>query len=173
MTAEYIERWRAVPGYFGRYEVSDLGRVQSFVLPGGHKRLRREPLLIQGDRQRYVSVVLSQEDGSVRRKYVHQLVLEAFVGPAPKGQEGAHEDGDKQNNRLGNLAWKTHPANEIDKRKHGTNNAGERHPMSKLTEVQAHEIRAASGLQKDIAARYSVTATLVSQIKARKIWNHV
>ena len=52
---------------------------------------------------------------------VHRLVLFAFRGPPPTSRHhGAHLDGDKANNRLDNLAWKTPEENEGDKKAHGT-----------------------------------------------------
>lgn len=101
MTAE---RWlpsRVDP----RYEVSDAGRVRR----GG--RVLKPSLSDSGyARVRTPRVLL-----------VHKAVLEAFVGPAPsRRHHAAHDDGDKSNNRLDNLAWKLKEANEADKRRHGT-----------------------------------------------------
>ncbi len=39
------------------------------------------------------------------QKLVHVLVLEAFVGPCPKGHKTVHLDGVKKNNALENLKW--------------------------------------------------------------------
>lgn len=58
--------------------------------------------------------------GQPRSARVHQLVLEAFVGPPGPGQEARHLDGDKANNRLSNLAWGTHTENMRDAIRHGT-----------------------------------------------------
>jgi hypothetical protein len=64
--------------------------------------------------------------GPVKR-FVHCLVLEAFVGPRPsRRHHGAHLDGDKTNNCLSNLEWKLPEDNEADKRKHGTHAGGGR-----------------------------------------------
>ena len=40
-----------------------------------------------------------------KRYCVHRLVLEAFVGPCPKGFECDHSDRDRRNNALTNLRW--------------------------------------------------------------------
>jgi exo-beta-1,3-glucanase (GH17 family) len=45
---------------------------------------------------------------------------------------------------------------------------GEDHGSAKLTDAQAREILAASGFQKDIAARYGVNQSTVSLIKSKK-----
>ncbi len=58
--------------------------------------------------------------GTVRRGYVHVLVLTAFRGHCPAGMEGCHNDGDPKNNRLSNLRWDTHSANQKDGFRHGT-----------------------------------------------------
>lgn len=51
---------------------------------------------------------------------VHQLVLEAFVGPRPEGMVTRHLNGDPSDNRLTNLAWGTHAENNADTVQHGT-----------------------------------------------------
>jgi HNH endonuclease len=53
------------------------------------------------------------------RKFVHRLVLEAFVGPCPTGLECRHLDGDPSNNRLDNLRWGTRLENVADTIRHG------------------------------------------------------
>lgn len=51
---------------------------------------------------------------------VHRLVLQAFVGPCPDGQQVRHLDGDKENNNLRNLRYGTGAENTADKVRHGT-----------------------------------------------------
>lgn len=105
------ERWRPVLGYPG-YEASDRGHVRNA------RTLRS--LLWQPSDSGYWRVKVTVR-GRQRDLRVHVAVLLAFVGrrPSPRHQ-GAHADGDKRNNRLSNLAWKTPRANAKDKRLHGT-----------------------------------------------------
>ena len=56
-----------------------------------------------------------------RNVLLHRLVLFAHRGPPPTPRHhGAHGDGDKGNNALHNLSWKTPEENEADKKLHGT-----------------------------------------------------
>lgn len=114
-----IERWLPVPGYETSYEVSSLGRVRSLprrVPRGNHSMLvsgglRR--LVLSHDR--YV-VTLGHDD----QRYVHHLVLEAFVGPRPDPRlHGRHLDDDPLNNRLENLDWGTCSDNMHDRVRNG------------------------------------------------------
>ena len=106
-------RWLPVVGFEGRYEVSDEGQVRG---------LRRGRLLSPAFVRGYPSVNLSA--GSLRKaRKVHQLVLEAFVGPRPPGAQARHfPDRDTNNNRLENLSWATPLANQRDRDVHGTHN---------------------------------------------------
>lgn len=65
-------------------------------------------------------VVRLSKNGWGENGLVHRLVLEAFVGPCPEGQEGCHNNGDVLNCRLTNLRWDTKSSNNLDRVKHGT-----------------------------------------------------
>lgn len=120
MTPEQ-ENWRHVVGYEGLYKVSDLGRVRSVdrtdlrgrVLLG---RLLRPQVLDDAGR---IGVCLSRE-GTKRTVRISVLVLESFVEPRPDGLVCCHNDGDLNNNSLGNLRWDTSSANALDAVRHGT-----------------------------------------------------
>jgi hypothetical protein len=64
--------------------------------------------------RRYLCVRLIR-DGVRETRPVHQLVLEAFVGPRPDGALGCHWDDDHENNDLSNLRWCTPLANAHDR----------------------------------------------------------
>jgi hypothetical protein len=126
------EEWRPVAGHAG-YEVSNLGRVRSVdrvvEQPSRwgspvQRRLKGRLIALRPDRKGYLYVWL----GKGRGQAVHRLVLLAFVGPCSDRCEGAHGDGNPANNALANLAWKTRKENHADKRRHGTQTSGERHP---------------------------------------------
>ncbi|MDM3894746.1 NUMOD4 motif-containing HNH endonuclease [Mycobacterium intracellulare] len=130
MTNTLHEAWRPVVGWEGLYEVSDQGRVRSverIVQFGSQTRTVRSTILKPGETTKgALYVVLS--NGRPKNRRVHQLVLEAFVGPCPPGMEGCHWDDDKKNNALTNLRWDTHSANELDKvRNGGHTNASKTH----------------------------------------------
>jgi NUMOD4 motif-containing protein/HNH endonuclease len=117
------EVWRPIPGYVGAYDVSNLGRVRSVdrVITRMTKRgpvparLRGRVLRTNRTRGGYLTVTLGG-----RTVYVHALVLSTFVGPRPAGKQAAHWDGDRSNNRLGNLRWASPSENNLEKARHGT-----------------------------------------------------
>lgn len=129
------EEWRAAPSWPG-YEVSSRGRVR---LDGW--MLRAHP-----NDGGYMRVRLRGES-LTRHVRVHLLVLLAFVGPAPSPRhEGAHLDGNRRNNRLDNLAWKTPEENAEDKRRHGTATGDRRRGrVTSEEEVRAMRERHARG----------------------------
>jgi hypothetical protein len=110
------ERWRPVPGFGTRYEVSDQGRVRSRA-KSAEERMRS----LSANSQGYHTVDLWNGDGTSATKRVHRLVLEAFVGPAPAGHEACHGNGDRTDNRLENLRWDVRTENMRDVVRHGHN----------------------------------------------------
>jgi NUMOD4 motif len=88
-----LERWCDVVGYEGGYQVSDMGRARS-VDRVIHRRygvvryVRGQllaPFLYSGKANRCYLCVRLIPDGVRETRPVHQLVLEAFVGPRPDG----------------------------------------------------------------------------------------
>ncbi len=107
---EHLEQWRPIPGFVGKYEASNLGRIRSA------RGILKQRLHIT---RRYPVVELSLPPGS-REHLVHRLVLLAFRGEPPVGNECRHLNGNRTDNRLVNLAWGTHSENSIDQVIHGT-----------------------------------------------------
>jgi len=117
------ERWLPIPGYEGRYDVSDLGRVRS--LRSNHGPLSiptaKHPTLTPSFP--YLVVALSVK-GRARIWPVHRLVLLAFVGSLPDTKprmETRHLNGNKLDNRLANLAYGSAVDNKLDAVRHGDN----------------------------------------------------
>lgn len=116
--SESIERWRSVRHHEGRYEVSNLGRVRSLAridARGHHQegQILRPSIRADG----YVQVRLYNAVVGATKK-VHRLVLEAFTGPRPDGMEACHANGDRSDNRAGNLRWDTVRENANDRISH-------------------------------------------------------
>lgn len=99
-----MAEWREYPGD-RRYRVSDEGQVMG---PRGR-------LLHPAAQRGYLFVRIGR-----RNHYVHRLVLETFVGPAPLGHETGHLDGTRNNNSLRNLRWVTQDENREHQIAHGT-----------------------------------------------------
>lgn len=123
--SEQVEKWLPIPGYEGRYEVSNMGEVRgldrTIFCKNGTRRFQAGKTL-KADRTRtgYLQVSL-QDSGKTWRQTVHRLVLLAFVGPCPEGMECCHKNGVRDDNRLINLRYDTHSNNQKDQVTHGTN----------------------------------------------------
>lgn len=152
-----IERWLPIAGRSG-YEVSDLGRVRSV----------RKVLVPFLSNSGYEQVNL----GRSCRRYVHQLVLETFVGPCPSGHECRHfPDERKTNNALANLSWGTRSLNMSDRNAHGTSNRGGRNGRAKLTDTEMRTIRCdAFGNVHALAAFYQVSVATIRRLRRAPLW---
>lgn len=172
------ERWKAVVGFEGYYEVSSLGRVRS--VSRTMWRLNRwgdiAPQRLHGRilrpswARKYLYLPL-KKDGVQYGRAVHRLVLESFVGLRPAGKQAAHGDGNSANNRLTNLSWKTPKENYEDKERHGTVLRGARHPGTELSDRTVGCIRrrySKGGNQYDLAAEFGVSQQHISNIVCGK-----
>jgi hypothetical protein len=123
------EKWRAVPGFEGRYEVSSFGRVRSLDRGITYRRLDKYSGKIITVTKYMKSVMLRPGKMASGHQFVmlgrgngftvHTLVLNAFVGPAPEGMECCHNDGVASNNLVSNLRWDTRSENVLDCFRHG------------------------------------------------------
>lgn len=176
--AELPEEWRDIAGYDGKYQVSNLGRFRSmYFINGNTRKIRSQPkMLAKGKRGNgYWGISLSI-DGKSTSYLTHKLVLEAYVGPRPKGKEAAHLDGDRSNDKASNLRWCTKKENHAHKWIHGTQQTGERNGFSKLTEEQVKEIRLRhmrGESQSALGREFGVKQATIWLIVARKGWKHV
>lgn len=111
-------------------------------------------------------------------RYVHHLVLEAFIGPRPAGMEACHfPDRDPANNRVCNLRWDTRTANRKDMVAHGTVPVGEGHGGAKVTAETVRSIRAdyasRKATQVQLAAQHGLCQASVANIVHCRTWKHV
>ncbi len=176
------EEWKTVPGFSGHYEASSLGRIR--VKDRVVVKRHRSGKLI---RQKYAGRLLNPcktdglghmvvhlgIDGRKMNVSVHRMVLLAFVGEPGDGHEACHNNGNASDNRVENLRWDTHEANNCDRIIHGTYALGEDHAMSKLTELQVLEIRVSGMSIGKISALYGISRSQAYRIRTGKAWRHV
>jgi len=93
------EEWAELPGYKGKYLVSNFGDVKSF------KRYRHGIIRkLSKSRKGYLVLLLNKNDGGKQFR-IHRLVATLFI-PMVEGKcQVNHIDGNKENNRVDNLEW--------------------------------------------------------------------
>lgn len=146
------EQWRAVVGFEGLYEVSNLGRIKRLprtVTCGSRhssklylsKRYSEDHILSPGRR----TVKLCADGKSSRFNSIARIVLLAWIGPAPENKPIArHLDDDYSNNKLTNLAWGSIQDNHDDAKRNGRTRKDRHFPggnrATKLTEAHRQNI---------------------------------
>lgn len=114
--ATEIEEWRDVPNYEGYYQVSDFGRVRSLdrTLTDRIGRVKfHEGKVIKGSISNGYKQTTLWGDNTSRGFTFSQLVAMAFLGHKPSGHDLVidHINGDRLDDRVGNLQIVTHRAN--------------------------------------------------------------
>jgi hypothetical protein len=174
-----MEQWLPVVGYEGLYEVSDRGRVRSLdrnVTTRAGVRRYKGRILRMTPVNGYPAVALSLV-GKQDTRPVHLLLMEAFAGPCPEGQEVRHLNDVKTDCRWPeNLAYGTRKENFKDRLRNGAGNRGERHGNAVTERGIVLDIRrrvAAGERQCDLAEEYSLTRANVWAIVHRVSWDWI
>jgi len=154
---------------FPEYNISRDGFVYST-----HRS--RKLLKFSHDRHGYRRVTLRKHNRSHVR-FVHCLVLEAYVGARPYGMECRHLNGCNYDNRIENLCWGTKQDNYKDRLRHGTGTGGSKNGRAKLTDAEVRMIiyihRTGLFSRKEIAGRYGVSTVTVDDINGKRTWRHI
>ena len=110
------EIWKAVVGYEGKYEVSNLGNVKSIPRyvrnsVGSQTFVDGKMLIPFQDKVGYLHVLLSDKNYKKKRWLVHRLVAMAFLENPNNYPVVNHKDENKSNNCVNNLEWCTQSYN--------------------------------------------------------------
>ena len=98
-----MEIWKSIKDFEG-YEVSNYGRVRSYIYNNGKwtdtPRLRK----LQVSKFGYLTITLNKNK-TKKKFFVHVLVANAFLEKINENFEVNHKDGNKLNNNDWNLEW--------------------------------------------------------------------
>lgn len=115
MSSTFKEEWRDIQGFEGLYQVSNKGRVKSFVGFNGHEYVKREKILKptkQRSKGNYFRLGVSLvKDKKRYRVKIHRLVAFAFLKPVDGKVLVNHLDGNPLNNNYSNIEWCTQSEN--------------------------------------------------------------
>lgn len=169
-----MEIWKDIPGYEGKYQVSNYGNIYSLR----YKRHRK----LMKDRYGYSFVGLNA-DGKQHFFLVHRLVAEVFVQNPKLKPEVNHIDGNKLNNHTDNLEWVDRNENMSHAHRSGLIVRKAKAPKPhtkkaqrnfKLTTEQVRQIREeyAKGEcgYKKLAKKYNVDRMLIKRIVQNEIY---
>jgi hypothetical protein len=159
------ETWKDVPGYEGRYQVSDQGRVRG---PSG--RVMRGGTAPNG----YAHVTLRSSHHKVTAP-IHKLVASAFLEQPSCGRNHInHRDGVKKNNAATNLEYVSNQENHAHASRLGLKPKGEKNGNSRLTEKEVARIKRLVGKVSDayLARTFSVCRKTIANIRTERTWRH-
>lgn len=154
------EIWKDIPCVSG-YQASSMGRIR-----------HRERILRQCISRGYAKASPCV-DGVWKQMPAHRLVAAAFHGLPNKGLECNHINGDKLDNRPGNLEWVTKSENVLHAFRLGlrvppcAGSPGEKNGRAKLTELQ---VRSFLTRNHNGESAYSLSRVFgISYCQAKKI----
>lgn len=160
------EEWKDIANYDGKYQISNFGRVKSFCRDTC-KILK--PLLNPFG---YLTASLCG-----KRKFIHRLVVQAFIPNPHEKPQVNHRDGHKLNNHVDNLEWATAAENSQHAKMAGLRNPpqGADSSSAKLSAVQVSYIRDnPDGLNMcELARMFFVNYATISLIQLGKTYRNV
>lgn len=160
-----VEKWKAVQGYEGHYDISTEGRARN---------IKSGRVMKPYFRRKYLSFGLSRNN-KTKAFYIHILVAKAFI-PNPMNKPCVnHKNGNKLDNRDTNLEWNTHSENSIHAYKTGlfARRKGRMQTNSKLTDEIVREVMKSNESASILGRKYSVSSRLILSIRQGKTWSHV
>lgn len=155
------EIWKPIKDFEGLYEVSNLGKVKSFI------RVQTKILKPSNQKSGYLQVTITKNK-TAHYRWVHRLVAEAFLDAVKDKDCVNHKDGNKKNNTPENLEYCTKGENNTHAGTLNLKPIGSNHTNSKLSNKQLKEVRDLlnkdNKTHKEIAKMFNVHRSAISRI---------
>lgn len=154
------EEWRDIPGYGGRYQISDMGRVRSMFF---RNHPRRKPLLLNYCRRADGSYIANLTDtkGCAHQHTVTRLMAVTWLGMKWKSKNIAYcKNGMKTDLALENIGI----------RKAGTpkGEGSNRKPVRKILRETGEIIAVYGSVEEAAAKNYMSVGCMLNRLKKRK-----
>jgi predicted XRE-type DNA-binding protein len=153
------EIWKPILNYEGLYYVSNMGRVKKH---NGNKIMR------QNFSRDYLILGLSA-NGQRKTVRVHRLVAMTFKNDYSNTNEVNHINGIKTDNRDINLEWVEHSENS----KHMYTSGNVTKKLTPDTVIEIKNMLSEGGIQKEIAKKFNVSRSTISEINTNKKWKNI
>jgi hypothetical protein len=170
MENNIIEIFKDIPGYEGKYQASNLGKIKSL----GNNAKRSEKILkasLEGSGYEFVNLYKNTERTSLK---IHRLVAITFISNPENKKTVNHINGNKLDNNVNNLEWSTYSENLRHAFKIGLNSGIHK---SKLKQSEVLQIKDLLKLKrfshKEIGKFYGVAHNTISYISSGKNWKHI
>ena len=173
----YIEEWKDIYGYNGKYQVSTFGRVKSFVVSLKGRIRKGVPALGYPQLQ-----LKGNGDNTMETSKIHRLVAQAFIPNPYNLPEVNHIKGDRGDCRVWMLEWSTasdnikHAYRVLGKKNNLENQKGETHYNTtfKISDIlNIRQLFKEGKTTKEIANEYSKSTSLIGRIVRRERWKHI
>lgn len=158
---------KTIKGYEGKYFADENGNIYSNRCRNGLRKLK--PQLQMG----YHAVDLGL-NGKIKRHLVHRLVAMTYIENHENKPQVNHINGDKLDNRLGNLEWNTSSENMKHSIDIGLRHTkGEKNSQCKLDSLKVMSILESNLTLTELSKIYNVSVSTICNIKTGYSWTHV
>ncbi|AZB01280.1 hypothetical protein EG359_17400 [Chryseobacterium joostei] len=165
------EIWEDVPGYNGKYQVSQYSRVKSLI--------KKNPVILKkslSDGKH--KVVLIGKYGRLISECVDRLCASVHLRPPLENEVICHKDGNKLNTIVGNLKWITWQESRQKTILHYRSrnirfNSGSENGRAVINEAIARGIREERNkgfTYSQIALKYKVSVGIVQRVVQNRTW---